>query len=141
MQTVAPLHDEHEGPHHPSTSFYVKVGAALFAVTAIEVALFYVHAVDLTIVLYALSAIKFAAVVAYFMHLWFDNKLFTVFFVASMILAASVITAVMALMGGFGHGSVPPPGSGGAHAPAAAPAQGAPPAPAAGGAATPAAAH
>ncbi len=141
MQTVAPLHDEHEDQHHPSTSFYVKVGAALFAVTAVEVALFYVPGIDFTILLYVLSAIKFAAVVAYFMHLWFDNKLFTVFFVASMILAASIITAIMALLGGFGPGSVPPPGSGGAHAPAAAPATGQPPAPAAAGAATPAARH
>jgi cytochrome c oxidase subunit 4 len=135
MQTVAPAQVEHE-EHHPSTRFYWGVGAVMFVITCVEVALYYAadpskpQPVALEVTLYALSAVKFAGVVAFFMHLRFDNKLFTAFFVAGLILAASTILAVLALVGAFGAGSVhegeaPPaavaPAAGGP-APAAAPA-------------------
>lgn len=113
MQTTAPMHAAHAEEHHPSTSFYWKVGAVLFVITAIEVALYYIvdpHVLmpawaELT--LYAFSTVKFIGVVAYFMHLYFDSKLFTAFFVTGLILAASTILAILSLVGAFGKGSVP----------------------------------
>lgn len=124
MQTATPVHTAHAEEHHPDNAFYWKVGAVLFIITVVEVALYYlvdpsVHQPTWTeITLYTLSAIKFIGVVAFFMHLKFDSKLFTAFFVGGLILAMSTILAILALVGAFGGGSVPAPDSHAAAAPA-----------------------
>jgi cytochrome c oxidase subunit 4 len=89
-------HDE-----HPDASQYVIIAIILAAITLFEVALFYVELNDvfLVVLLIALSAAKFALVVGYFMHLKFDNKLFTVMFATGLVLAFACFTVVMATLG------------------------------------------
>lgn len=87
------------GHNHPGPRRYIEIAMLLGIITAIEVALYYIPSVRPILVptLLVLSALKFAIVVAFYMHLKFDHPLFTKFFVAFMLLAACVISALMAL--------------------------------------------
>jgi cytochrome c oxidase subunit 4 len=84
-------HDEHE--HGMSDLGYVKVALALAIITAIEVALSYMvddlGALFLPLLL-LLMVIKFFSVVLYFMHLKFDNRLFSIMFYMGLGLAIGV---------------------------------------------------
>ncbi|HXK34588.1 MAG TPA: cytochrome C oxidase subunit IV family protein [Dehalococcoidia bacterium] len=86
---------------HPDEAEYVKIGIALAVITAVEVALFYIElSRDVLIpLLIVLSAGKFFLVVAWFMHLRFDSRIFTTAFVSGFILAAAVFTVVLATLG------------------------------------------
>jgi cytochrome c oxidase subunit IV len=110
-----PVQDSHavERPHptehpHPSASGYLKVAVILTILTAIEVWVYYQDYLRefLAPILLALSALKFGFVAAFYMHLKFDNKLFTAFFVGGLLLAASIALALMAMSGAWGR---PPP--------------------------------
>ena len=93
------LEDPPEG--HPEAGEYIKVGAFLAAVTALEVALYYMDMADgvLLGMLLALSALKFVVVVLWFMHLKFDNKLFSIMFTTGFVLVAGLFTVVLATLG------------------------------------------
>ncbi len=93
------LEDPPEG--HPEAAQYIKVGLFLAAVTALEVALYYTNLADgaLLGMLLALSALKFVIVVLWFMHLKFDNRLFSIMFTSGMVLAAGLFTVVLATLG------------------------------------------
>ena len=82
---------------HPSDKQYVKVAVFLAVITAIEIAISYMGLVDwLTIMLLlGLAVVKFVGVVAYFMHLKFDNPALRKPFVAGIILAGAVYTIVL----------------------------------------------
>ena len=90
---------------HPTDRTYLKIGAMLFILTAIEVALYFIEdAFESEWSLYVLigsliflSAIKFVLVVMYYMHLKFDSRMFTYFFLAGMFVAAAVVLAMMAM--------------------------------------------
>ena len=86
---------------HPGAKEYLAIAVILTAITAFEVAIFYVPAMKPVLVptLLTLSALKFALVVMFYMHLKFDHKLFSWLFVVPMILAAAVILALMLLYG------------------------------------------
>jgi cytochrome c oxidase subunit 4 len=101
----------HEPAHdHPTPGTYAKIGLVLFVLTALEVGLyeftFGEHAGPLgrqivpffVPLLLLLSAVKFALVAMYYMHLKNDSKLFTGVFVFPLIIAAVVIVAMIALM-------------------------------------------
>jgi cytochrome c oxidase subunit IV len=101
----------HEPAHdHPTPGTYAKIGLVLFVLTALEVGLyeftFGEHAGPLgrqivpffIPLLLLLSAVKFALVAMYYMHLKNDSKLFTGVFVFPLIIAAVVIVAMIALM-------------------------------------------
>ena len=93
-------HEQAEGAtHHPSVKFYVMIGVILTVITALEVAVFYVEALAgiLVPLLLVLSAAKFVLVVAFFMHLKFDHKLFTGVFVAPLVLGIAVIVSMIIL--------------------------------------------
>ena len=65
--------------------------------TAIEVSTYYVDFGPLMMpVLIVLMVIKFFTVVAYFMHLKFDNKLFSVLFYTGLFLAVCVYCGALA---------------------------------------------
>ncbi len=87
--------------HHPSESGYIRVAIALFLFTTIEVIAFYVEPLRLldllAPILLLLSAIKFATVGGWYMHLKFDSKIFMVFFGVGLALAATVILLLMTL--------------------------------------------
>src|SRR5918999_3131356 len=94
---------------HPTPGTYAKIGLVLFVLTALEVGLyeftFGEHAGPLgrqivpffVPLLLLLSAVKFALVAMYYMHLKNDSKLFTGVFVFPLIIAAVVIVAMIAL--------------------------------------------
>ena len=93
----------HSEPTYPSPLTYVKVGALLGAITAIEVGIFYVQALRGVIlpIFLVLSAVKFALVAMFYMRLRFDSRLFSGLFVGGLLLATVVIVALMALFGIF----------------------------------------
>ena len=92
--------DEH-GHDHPGEITYVKVAAILTVITAVEVAIYYVQwfhdAGALVPTLLVLSAIKFLAVISYFMHLKFDDNLLRRIFVFGLLFGAALIFALIAL--------------------------------------------
>jgi cytochrome c oxidase subunit 4 len=84
---------------HPTWKTYVIIGAILTAITAIEVAIFYVPALSGVIVplLLALSAAKFVIVVLFYMHLKFDSPIFGRVFWAPFCLALLVVVGMIIL--------------------------------------------
>ena len=89
-------HDDHgdHDDHHPSDLFYLKIAGYLAGFTAAEVGLFFLEeswpAWALYVGLSVLMVIKFAIVVAYFMHLKYDTKWFRYIFGAGLVLAIVV---------------------------------------------------
>ena len=103
MSTDTAAHAEHADDHaeheHGLTDLgYVKVAIALAIITAIEVALSYMvddlGALFLPLLL-LLMLIKFFSVVLYFMHLKFDNRLFSLMFYMGLVLAIGVYTVTL----------------------------------------------
>ena len=86
-------HDETHDDDHWADLDYIKLAIALAVITAIEVALSYM--VDdlgpfFLPLLLGLMLIKFFSVVRFFMHLKFDNRLFSVMFYMGLVLAIGV---------------------------------------------------
>lgn len=89
-------HGDHGG--HASVKFYWMIGVILAVLTAVEVAVFYMDVGALEVpLLLILSAVKFALVVGFFMHLKFDHRVFTAVFVTGLILAVVVVSALIML--------------------------------------------
>lgn len=94
---------------HPTPGTYAKIGLLLFVLTALEVGLYEGtygdHAGSLGAslepffvpILLLLSAVKFALVAMYYMHLKNDSKLFSGVFVFPIAIAAVIILGVIAL--------------------------------------------
>lgn len=96
---------QHNQHSHPTNRFYLIIGAVLIGLTVLEV-LGYVGETNGTlgagsaaIIILTLSAAKFLLVVALYMHLKFDHKLFTGIFVFPALLATLVIGGLMLLFG------------------------------------------
>ena len=81
----------------------VKIAIILTVITAVEVWAYYIPALVASPLfnpaLLIMSAVKFAIVVMFYMHLKFDHKLFRVVFTGSLIVAMATITALMFLFG------------------------------------------
>ena len=101
----------HEDPHgdagehhHPGWSVYWKVALILTLITVGEVWMYYVPAIVASRVfvpgLLILSALKFAIVVMFYMHLKYDHRLFRVLFTGPLLIASLTLLALMFL---FGH--------------------------------------
>jgi cytochrome c oxidase subunit 4 len=84
---------------HASPAFYWAIGGILTVITAVEVAIFYIPALGGILVpaLLTLSAAKFLLVVMFFMHLKFDSRIFSGVFVAGLVLALFMTTALIVL--------------------------------------------
>lgn len=95
-----PAIDEHHGSEHPTLRKYVWIAIILAIVTAIEVAIYYIEALEPVLVpaLIILSVIKFVMVVGYFMHLKFDPKFLAVTFTGALIVSLAVYIAVDLMM-------------------------------------------
>ena len=89
-------HDDHEAHEHGLTDWgYIKVALLLAVLTAAEVLIYFAPPGPLEVpLLLILMVVKFEIVVAYFMHLRFDNKIFTWLFVVGLILAVGVYAAM-----------------------------------------------
>lgn len=88
----------HAESSHAPIGLYLKVAVLLTVLTAIEVAVFYIDALSsvLAPLLVVLSIGKFALVAAYFMHLKFDARVYSVAFVAGICLAIAIALGIMA---------------------------------------------
>ena len=90
------VYEEHA---HPAENVYIRVGIILAIITAIEVAIYYIEAIEdvLVPVLIVLSAAKFVAVVGYFMHLKFDDRRFTWIFGFGLAVAVATFVGTAAM--------------------------------------------
>ncbi len=88
---------EHSKNHGMSDAGYIRIAAILAAITALEVSTVYVDFGPLFLpALLIMMVVKFIMVVSYFMHLKFDNKLFSLMFYAGLVLAVGVYAAFLA---------------------------------------------
>jgi cytochrome c oxidase subunit 4 len=85
---------------HAGVGFYWLVGFVLAIITLVEVWLFTVEGLGAWFIplLLFLSLAKFVGVVAYFMHLRFDNRMFTYFFASAMIIGILIFSILLVLM-------------------------------------------
>ncbi len=99
---------EADAHSHPGPALYFKIAFVLFIVTALEVATYELSHRGgtpqsivkpvLVPILLVLSAVKFALVAMFYMHLKQDNKLFSGLFVFPLIIAAIIVVSLMLLM-------------------------------------------
>jgi len=90
------------GPKHPGAWEYIQIGVVLAVITMGEVAIYYTdiaHSLLVTIIV-VLGVLKFSLVVLWFMHLKFDNRLFSTMFLMGLIAAMAVFAVVVATLGG-----------------------------------------
>jgi cytochrome c oxidase subunit 4 len=91
---------EHEAGH-PGERTYIEVAIILAIITLVEVAIYYIdwmHENDVLVpALLLLSAVKFATVVGYFMHLKFDDNRFLWIFASGLVVAFAIIMTLYAL--------------------------------------------
>lgn len=98
---MAMEHEIHHGDEHLSSTIrqYVMTGLLLTVITAVELFLSYSslpHGLMITLLI-GLSAVKFAIVVAIFMHLKFENRLLTRLFLFGLVLATCIMIALLSL--------------------------------------------
>ena len=83
--------------HGMSDAGYIKIALILAAITALEVSTYYVDFGPLFMpALMIMMVVKFVMVVSYFMHLKFDNKIFSFLFYVGLALALFVYIAALA---------------------------------------------
>jgi cytochrome c oxidase subunit 4 len=97
------VHDVHVNQHHahPSDGQYIVIALILAAITALEVATYYIdffneHFVFLLVALLPMMIVKFGIVAAFFMHLRFDDKILRRIFVGGLLLATGVYMVALA---------------------------------------------
>ncbi len=95
-------HAEHgaEEHGHPGERQYISIAIFLAIITGIEVAIYYVEALESILVpaLVLLSAIKFVVVVGYFMHLKFDDRRLGIIFASALTLAVAIFIVVWVML-------------------------------------------
>lgn len=90
-------HAEHGESHGASDKQYIVIALILAVLTAIEVSTYYIDFGPLFMpTLFVLMIVKFVIVVSYFMHLKFDNKLFSWLFYSGLFLAIAVYVGALA---------------------------------------------
>ncbi len=102
-------HQEGQQGRHPTFKQYVLVAVILFAITIVEFVLIWPRAGIVESLGYSklpilaiLSAVKFAIVIAFYMHLKFDNRLLTWVFLAGLFLAIGVGFSLLGLFFALG---------------------------------------
>ena len=85
---------------HPTALRYIQIAVILTVLTAVEIGVYYLKAVSefLIPILLTLSAIKFALVVLWYMHLKFDNRLFSALFTLGLIIGGSIVISMFFLL-------------------------------------------
>ncbi len=81
---------------------FINLGLFLAVLTGIEIVIIFFpwNAFLIFWILVVLSVIKFACVIAWFMHLIYDKILLSVIFLAAMVLASGTVAALMLLFSG-----------------------------------------
>jgi cytochrome c oxidase subunit IV len=99
------VHAMGEMHEHPTWKQYKWVALILTVITIAEVWGYYIPAFVASPlfvpVLLIMSAVKFAIVVLFYMHLKYDHKLFKALFTGPLIIAMSTLIALMFLFGKF----------------------------------------
>ena len=98
------LHAMGEVHEHPTWREYKWVALILTVITVVEVWVYYTSFRNSPLfapVLLIMSAVKFAIVVAFYMHLKYDHKLFRALFIGPLIIAISTVIALLFLFGKF----------------------------------------
>ncbi len=95
-------HDAKHAEHaHPTGNLYLRVAIILTLITIGEVWAYYIPALVASPLfnpsLIALSAVKFAIVVLFYMHLKYDHRLFRALFTGPLIIAMGTIMALLFL--------------------------------------------
>ena len=89
---------------HPTWAIYWKVALFLTLITVAEVWVYYIPSFVASRLfipsLLIMSAVKFATVVLFYMHLRYDHRLFRVLFTGPLIIAIVTIISLLFL---FGH--------------------------------------
>jgi cytochrome c oxidase subunit IV len=102
---TAEAHEMGEVHEHPTWKQYKWVALILTVITIVEVWVYYIPAFVASALfvpsLLIMSAVKFAIVVLYYMHLKYDHKLFKALFTGPLIIAAGTAIALMLLFGKF----------------------------------------
>jgi cytochrome c oxidase subunit 4 len=104
FEPAGEAHLPEEDLAHPGPRQYIVVAVVLAALTAMEVALFYLDFLPGPVVvasLLILMTLKFALVVLWFMHLRFDSAIYKRLFVAGLLLALSLFVIVLVTFGVF----------------------------------------
>ena len=93
---------------HPTALRYVQIALILSVLTLFEVWVYYQPALSkyLITILLGLSAMKFALVVLFYMHLKFDNRLFSTLFTLGLTIAGCIIIALILLFRAYLFASV-----------------------------------
>jgi cytochrome c oxidase subunit IV len=98
------VHAMGEVHEHPTWTQYKWVALILTLITVAEVWVYYTSFKNSPLfvpVLLVMSAVKFAIVVLFYMHLKYDHKLFKALFTGPLIIAISTLIALMFVFGKF----------------------------------------
>jgi len=96
MASDAHVTETHGSPLKPRQ--YLIIGLILTVITAVELWVSYSGLGSLLVpVLLILSAVKFVIVVALFMHLKFESRVFTSMFLFGLLLGGAILIALVAL--------------------------------------------
>lgn len=98
MSSVPQERAEEVAHEHPTWQAYARIAAILTIITALEVATYYIDIGELLVyILLVLSALKFGIVIGYYMHLKFDNRLYTFMFCFGLATAVGILVSFLAL--------------------------------------------
>src|SRR5512134_3777818 len=100
-------HDNPDHAHeHPTWKHYKWVALVLTIITAFEVSAYYlpklVASPFFVPLLLIMSAVKFAIVVMFYMHLKYDHKLFRALFTGPLVIAMATLVSLLFLLAKFG---------------------------------------
>jgi len=92
-----PVADTHASDENAKYHTFVNLALVLAAITGIELVLVYLpfNSVLVFSILISLSAFKFVAVIAWFMHLIYDKLLLTLAFGTGLSIAGGTVVALM----------------------------------------------
>ena len=97
---MSDIADTHSGQvHHPGAATYLIIAVFLVVLTAMEITVFYVHALRPVLVpgLIVLAAAKFALVAMFYMHLKYEGWLLTGVFVFPLMIATVLMVSLILL--------------------------------------------
>jgi cytochrome c oxidase subunit 4 len=103
MSAHAPTDVTHTEHAHPGARQYIQIALILSVLTALEVGVYYIEALRpiLVFILLVLSAVKFALVIGFYMHLKFDHRIFSGMFLFGLGTAGFTIIMLIALFHGW----------------------------------------
>jgi cytochrome c oxidase subunit 4 len=99
------VHHEAAETHHPDAAQYIVIAVILTILTVFEIGVYYVKVLQPVLVplLIILAMAKFALVAMYYMHLHFDNRVFSALFLFPLSLAVLILFSLLLLFTYLSH--------------------------------------